>query len=143
MKNIFENAYFGKAYKTRNETIAYYGRYDKTEGKHFLMVSDFENDYILCYNDGHVFHFNEEDFVFEHGKNKGKTIFEVKGWNKEEMINFRLDIISEWHEEINEEELDKLAMDASLKFPLLNPKEGKGVTFYKGFKAGYRKAKEK
>ena len=45
-------------------------------------------------------------------------------------------------EDINKKELDRIAIEEANKISLLNPKEGKNVAFYKGYKAGYRKAKE-
>lgn len=139
MKNIFENCKFGDRFKTRDGKVAYYGRYDEKEDKHFLMVNDFENDYILCHNDGHVFHFDKEDYVFPHGKNKGKTIFEVKGWNKEEMVNFRLDIVSRLVEPIDEKELETKAViyaDAYYK------KTEEMKIAEEAFKAGFYAAKQ-
>ena len=46
--------------------------------------------------------------------------------------------IKDCKEEINEKELDRIAIEEANKISLLNPKEGKNVAFYKGYKAGYR-----
>lgn len=94
MSSIFDGAKYGDRFLTRNEGIAYYGRYDEKEGKHFLMVSDFENDWVLCHSDGHVFHVEEFDKCTFKGKNEGKTYYEVYGCNRDEMKEFRLDIVS-------------------------------------------------
>lgn len=37
MKNIFENAYFGKAYKTRDDKKVLYHLYDEQHKVHFLF----------------------------------------------------------------------------------------------------------
>lgn len=138
--NIFNGAKFGDRFTTRDGKVAYYGRYDEKEDKHFLMVNDFENDYILCHNDGHVFHFDKEDYVFPHGKNKGKTIFEANGWDKEEMVNFRLDIVSRWVEPIDEAKLDDMANNQN-RVRLLSTQQLREI-WKSGFKAGYRAAKQ-
>lgn len=107
MNNMFENAYFGKPYLCRNNTMAYYSRCDE-DGKHWLMVNDSENDFISCNEDGHNFNPEELKKVIPEGRNKGKTICELYGWDYEEMVNHRLDIVSEWQEEISEEESGRL-----------------------------------
>lgn len=137
MKNIFENAFFGKRYLCRNNTIAYYCRC--VDNKHYLMVDDSNNDFVLCNEDGHIFDPEKLKSVIPEGKNKGKTICELYGWNYEEMVNYRLDIVAEWQEEINEKELDRLAnqyvfeVDGTFKINEL---------VQKAFKSGYRKAME-
>lgn len=94
---MFKGAYFGKPYLCRNNTIAYYCLYSEKEGKHCLMTNDHENDFILCSDDGHVYDVEEYDKCTFKGKNEGKTVYEVYGWNREEMKEFRLDIMSEWN----------------------------------------------
>lgn len=86
---IFNNAKFGDRFLTRDEHIAIYGRRNPEGDKHILLVNDYhddlkdENDYILVFDDGHLFHINEyKDDVFKKLK-----------LNKEEMKNYRLDVI--------------------------------------------------
>lgn len=81
MNNIFENAYFGKPYKTRGDKKAIYQRDDGLHGlyHHWLIT---EQQHFACANSG------------EHNMIEGET---------------NLDIVSEWKEKINEEELDELA----------------------------------
>lgn len=47
-------------------------------------------------------------------------------------------------EYINEEELDKIALESTVNFPILDTKMGIGEAYNKGFKAGcrYRKTKK-
>lgn len=109
MKNIFENAYFGKPYKTRDGRKAIYlGNSHKKYGE----------DEIITILDGNLsFH-----------------IVELNGLCKS-LCTCPSDIVSEWQEEINEEELDELAWKS-----LDKEVGGKISTFIKGFKVGYRKA---
>lgn len=122
MNNIFENAYFGKPYKTRDERKAIYCKYEMIYG----VVPNSEHSITK-----HLLLINNMQFVnvFEDGCT-------VKG---KEYPN---DIVSEWQEEVNEEELDKLAKKYisknSIPFePLLTIGEQ-----IEAYKAGYRKAKE-
>lgn len=144
MKNIFENAYFGKMYKTRNNGIAFYCR---VEGqKHCLMVNDKENDFILCMENGHIFDIDKLDKPIVGGKHNGKTAIELYGWNREELSNFRLDVVSEWQEEIDEKELDKIAENERLWYRYDNKNCSNTIddnVYIEAFKAGYRKAKQK
>lgn len=99
------------------------------------MVNDAENDYVTVYDDGHVFHFTEDDD--KPLSRDGKNLFEMNGWNKEEMVNFRLDIVSRYNP-ISDEELDRLAEDFCInEFPFADPNVVGWI-----YKAGYRKALE-
>lgn len=96
MENIFENAYYGKPYMCRNNTIAYYCRYVEETKKHALMVNDPENDFVECLPNGHVYdiEFFDKPILTKDGKEI--SAYEKFGWNREEMKDFRLDIISEY-----------------------------------------------
>lgn len=87
--NMFENAKYGDNFLCRNNTIAIYHKYDDTALRHCLIVSDDENDFIMCKNDGHVYDKEYLDKV----RPDGKTICEYHNWDREEKINFRLDVI--------------------------------------------------
>lgn len=108
MNNIFENAYFGKTYKTRDGRKAIYLRMFIYNGFHYLLsIGDRE------------FTVNEQGKV-------DKNLYPCG-----------VDIVSEWHEEMNEEELNKLAREyINNAKPLIN---GDCISC---FKAGYRKAIE-
>lgn len=110
MNNIFENAYFGKPYKTRDGKKAIYLR---GNFKHHLYLET--GGIIDCNQDG--------------------TYEGVLGRMEP------LDIVSEWQEEIDEEKLDKLAKEYEENYPLDD--SAYSYYCYDGFKAGYRKAKEK
>lgn len=81
MKNIFENAYFGKPYKTRDGSKAIYQKDSKAGLYHHWLITD--SSCFACANSG------EQNMKVEKSP---------------------LDIVSEWQEPINEEELDKLAL---------------------------------
>lgn len=122
MNNIFENAYFGKPYKTRDRRKAVYCNYEMIYG----VVPNSEHSITK-----HLLLINNLQFVnvFEDGST-------VKG---EEYSN---DIVSEWQKEIDEEELDKLAEEETHEKYYYTLDE-KGIKdFQIGFKAGYRKALE-
>lgn len=115
--NIFENAYFGKPYKTRDERKAIFMRHSDNTYHIYLAVG------------GVIFRYQFDGTYDDESRD--------------------LDIVSEWTEEINEKELDKLAEEyflttynKGIKNPsldIINEKE-----FAKAdFKSGYRKAKEK
>ena len=111
MKNIFENAYFGKPYKTRDcRKAIYLTKYKHGELVNELAIEDSEA--------GRRFYLYADNGSFYH-----KPSCE--------------DIVSEWQEEINEEELNSLAEEyVHNSRPLL---DGDAISC---FKAGYRKAKE-
>lgn len=113
MNNIFENAYFGKAYKTRDGRKAIYWCFD---GHYHKLITD-------------------DDCAFQPWcDNSGKD----HGWNKD-ATNSSFDIISEWKEEINEEELNRLAWNYVDSIPIPCRYE---ATALEAFKAGYRKVTE-
>lgn len=118
MKNIFENAYFGKAYKTRG-------------GDKVILVTLLDNVAYLL---------SEEKI----GKNSlfGNHIhsYRLDGICTEYQC-YVLDIVSEWQEEINEEELDKLA-NKSLEESGWGDCDNSLDSYVDGFIAGYRKAME-
>lgn len=81
--NIFENAYFGKPYKTRGDKKAIYHWYDNEHlHAHHLIIED-GND-VDCHDDG---------------KNICNDYPTCR------------DIVSEWEETINEEEIEELALE--------------------------------
>lgn len=109
MNNIFKNAYLGKVYKMRDEKKGIYSRFKPHRNCHEILTEAGLYDYN---NDGSLCGFTDIS---------------------------NCDIVSEWNEEINEEELDKLAMkyifsvDGSFRINEL---------VREAFKAGYRKALE-
>lgn len=119
-KNIFKNAYFGKAYKTRG-------------GDKVILVTLLDNvAYLLI----------EE--------NIGKTSLfgnHIHPYRLDgictEYQGYALDIVSEWEKEINEEELDKLAEENN-PYPSYDKSDMCISHYYDGFndgfKTGYRKA---
>lgn len=82
-KNIFENAYFGKAYKTR-------------DGRKARFVINMGGNY------GHPYR-----LVIEGSDH----FFNYDRYGRMANAERDSDIVSEWQEEINEEELDKLAIE--------------------------------
>ena len=108
MKNIFENAYFGKAYKTRD------GR------KALFMEHNLYDEYVLVVQD-----------------HKGYYCEIIKGETGRYFEEDPTDIVSEWQEEINEEELAKQYAENSL----FGSKTKKQIA-YCAYLKGYRKAKE-
>lgn len=113
MKNIFENAYFGKQYKTRDGRKAIYAHIAKND-YHLLLIQD----------------------------EVTSRIYEQDG--RAHYVDRELDIVSEWQEPIDENELDKMAIDDILK--VLNSDYYDGRISFKMvkeiYKAGYRKAME-
>lgn len=91
MKNIFEGAYFGKRYKTRDDRDAIYCKYKLFYGvvpnskhsitKHLLLINNMQ--WVNVFDDG-------------------STVIGKEYPN---------DIVSEWTEEVNDEELEKLAVE--------------------------------
>ena len=114
-KNIFENAYFGKPFKTRDGRKAIFVSRNPYRNETYVLIEG-NKSADLMQNDGHYW------------ATKGRE--------------YKDDIISEWQEPIDEEELDKMADDYhktcyhyhSDDIVLTNRIE-------KAFKAGYRKAK--
>lgn len=114
MDNIFENAYFGKPYKTRGGDKALF-QYKDTCQAHLIT----ESEHIDVYLDGII------DSRF---------------------FDANLDIISEWEEPINEEELDEITK-AYLQLNVLYRCDEDEQMFIdmigEAHKAGYRKAFKK
>lgn len=126
MDNIFENAYFGKAYKTRDGSKAIF-ICERTN----CAVWDLDRPYA-CVIEGYGEIWN----YFPNGRLYFVEKFETEN-----------DIISEWEEPINEDELDKLAnkkMLEEIKIAKQSESLGQcyGVDFVSGFKVGYRAAKK-
>lgn len=125
MENIFENAYFGKAYKTKDGTRVTF------------IEQRYEDDFSI--------HIPKCKYSIEttHRYNSKGEFYLGNG----EYGHGALDIISEWQEPVDEEKLDKLA-EESEKEQISIAKQceslGKcyGFDYITGFKAGYRKAKE-
>lgn len=89
MENIFKDAYFGKPYKTRGEKKAIYiHHYKDSEGgdMHYLIIDGSVVTYVWG-ADGKI----------------------APNYN-----NSGLDIVSEWKEEVDDEELDGLAEEYSM-----------------------------
>ena len=107
-KNIFENAYFGKAYKTRDSKKAIY----------IKNLSDYTYHHQLVLDNGDI----------EVYDNFGKRSYGGNG----------LDIVSEWEEEIDEEEIDEMAVQYACDSDIVQVYEGE----IKAYKAGFHKALE-
>lgn len=125
MKNIFENAYFDKPYRTKDDRKAIYLGKNSAQNFHCLSVDDDkECTYHLYKNNGQV------EYPFADG----------------------LDIVSEWHESIDEEKIiDELVSeiyddsdDNDDDEPVygIYPSNLKNI-YRDGCIAGYRKAKLK
>lgn len=113
MKNIFENAYFGKAYRTRDGRKATYLRRNELSN-HILSLG-----------------FKEVVIDWESGK-------ELNGIPGDSPF----DIISEWQEEINEVEFNGLAKDYIKDKRELQMRIASYNGFIAGYRVGYKKAKE-
>lgn len=111
MSNIFEKAYFGKTYKTRDDKKAIYHWYDNEHlHAHHLIIEDGEE--VNCHDDG-------------------KNICNDYPTSR--------DIVSEFEETINEKELAELAereYPSNYHITKLIMKD-----MQRAYKAGYRKAK--
>lgn len=86
MENIFKNAYLGKAYKTRDGHKAvfynHHNSYVRERANYVTMILEDHESIYRWYYDGTAADYQEH-----------------------------LDIISEWEDETNEEELDKMAIE--------------------------------
>lgn len=122
MKNIFENAYFGKAYKTKDNTIVkFIIQRGEDDFSIYIPKCKYSIETTHRYNSKGEFYLGDGEYG--HGA---------------------LDVVSEWQEEINEEELDELAEDASYEAYQTDEYDNasRWLGYYRGFKDGYRKAKE-
>lgn len=120
-KNIFENAYFGKPYKTRDGRKAIF--------KFFIPNSNMVRVSIMEYTN------NEWDYnLFIDGTSTDKELADIhKDW----------DIISEWQEPIDEEKLNELAEEKNPHDICgSNYEVGKYFGFIDGFEAGYKQGWE-
>lgn len=112
MNNIFENACFGKAYKTR-------------DGRKALL---------WYYNTGN----NVVDQAVLITIGASQILVDGTGKDMNEPYhNTTNDIITEWQSEINEEELDSIAESCCIE-----DEGELYSTYLDGFKAGYRKSKK-
>lgn len=116
MNNIFKNAYFGKAYRTKDGRKAIFIEKDTEYNFPYLLII-------------------EGDVGYRRYDYTAKYVNDMH----------ELDIISEW-QEINEEELDKLA-GHEYPYEYYTSLHGEEEAEYKddlreAFKAGYRKAME-
>lgn len=120
MGNIFENAYFGKPYKTNTEEKAIYLGEDLGDFKYRLayqIISDISN----------------------------RSIYIILECDEAGCSKTDIDIVSEWKEEIDEEKLDRIADDHNSYIDITYPTEdevGRRFGFNEGFKIGYHIAKE-
>ena len=119
MLNIYENAYFGKPYKTRDGRKALFSR-----------------------KDGDTFDLETED-SYNPVRSDGSFLYTREGYDSDN------DIVSEWQEEINEEELDRLATIEGAKAiaHFVNREQSKFAYEWadlvkEAYKAGYHKAKQ-
>lgn len=119
MNNIFKNACFGKAYRTSDDRKAVYIHHYKdseSDDMHYLIIEGSVVTYVW--------------------RADGKI---APNYN-----NDGLDIVSEWQESIDEEELDRVAYEVDNPFNPFGDSEQcfKYYAFHLGVKAGYRKAIE-
>lgn len=124
MKNIFGNTHFGKLYKTRDGRKAVCDGI--IEGLPYFSIEGYTNSHGIIYLGG------------------DKEITYLTPWLEEELKGCG-DIVSEWNEEINTEELNKLATEYMTEERRSIIKGACDLSFYDlefAFKAGYRKAKE-
>lgn len=130
MNKIFENAYFGKPYKTRDGRKVLYHSYnniypDNPYQSHHNLILEKKDGirdtvWIWCNDYGHV-----EEHV------EGEWLYETNS-----------DIVSEWKEPINDDELDKMAEAYAEEFELpADVKYACKKDFKAGFKVCYRRAK--
>ena len=88
--NLFKNTYFGKLYKTKDGRKAVFLGWSDKKDKVFLYTQERDMEF-----------YGEEMYNLDGTTYKGTTPH---------------DIISEWKEEINEDELDKLASERFCEF---------------------------
>lgn len=119
MDNIFENAYFGKAYKTDKGNKAYYQKFAKTyfvEG--IKECAAFPNVHIL---------FTSNDIILADSNGIAQN------------LNSFNNIVSEWQERVDENRLDKLSKEYSL---WLADEPLQEQRYIDGFKDGYKASKK-
>lgn len=128
MESIFKDSYFGKPYRTRDKRKAIYHSYDniypdnpyQTHHNLILEEKDDVRDtiWIWCNDYGHC-----EEHI-------------EGGWLNET----NSDIVSEWEEDINEGELDKLAKKYTDKYA--TPNTFQHTIMEGSYKNGYKQAWE-
>lgn len=140
--NIFEKAYFGKPFKTRDgRKFVFLGEVESFFGHNSCIEGMIENEDTFTYYN------SEGKSLYCEYKGSAINAFEIdfNQVNCEE--DCETDIVSEW-EEISKDELDRLASDYSLEYHNQNSKitvkVPDGVLFRDSiaiaFKAGYYKA---
>lgn len=112
MKNIFENAFFGKSYKTRDGRKAIYFCRTERNKWHELIV------------DGETLSLPYQDSGLAVGNH-----LEYPEWDE--------DIVSEWQEMVDENRLDKISKEYSL---WLADEPLQEQRYIDGFKDGYKAA---
>lgn len=117
MENIFENAYFGKTYKTRDGRKAVLISYNQRKPNEPYVCA------VACYLNGSI---KSNCYNFNEFGRRRRT---------DTISNY--DIISEWKEEIDEEKLNRLKEEW-----WQTAKYQSGLGYVDCFNAGYRKAKE-
>lgn len=133
MKNIFKNACFGKAYKTRDGRKAIYI-------KEKLVHESLSHTDVLY-----------AQLVLETGDIL-EVVKEIGVSNGTQLIYDNLDIVSEWYEEISEEKLDELATKNTITnlgydfdphdYTDHYGKNAHWASYKEGWKDAYRKALE-
>lgn len=122
--SLFENAYFGKTYITKDNTIVKFILQDKDFVLLYIPKCKYSIETTHRYNPKGEFYLGDGEYG--HGS---------------------LDVICEWTEEITEEEV-KSALTEATKYEYNKSyycaSKSIGVNYFDiGFDAGYRKAKEK
>lgn len=117
MNNVFENAYFGKAYKTRDGSKAIF-ICKRTDNAIWGLSQPF-----ACVVEGYGEIWN----YYPNGR-----LYRIENFTTES------DIVSEWQDEIDEEKLSKLAWKHAESMDIPCRYEETAV---ESFKAGYKKAK--
>lgn len=125
MNDIFKNAYFGKAYRTKD------GR------KAILLQKTFDYDDIT--QRGFIVATNDWKGIYSSYPIDMDGKMQCWSHQRPEDIFVGGDIVSEWHEEINEEKLDKMAYDYA-DYNVDEDEDMRKVMCH--YKAGYRKAME-
>lgn len=120
MEDMFKDAYFGKQYKTRDGRKAIYN-YHSSGGYHDIIID----------GEGMSYHFADHT-------NRILNLPILEECKNDVDYSSPIDIVSEW-QEINEEELDKIASMSLANSGYSGPRVEEA--YHKGFKAGYRKAK--
>lgn len=117
MENIFENAYFGKAYKTRDGRKAIYIKHSQCDDGMVCVIYEGIVGICMIMMDGHY-------------------------WATPN-VETDYDIVSEWQDEINEEELNNILDEAeNMRISAEGRKLTGGWYWRKWAEWGYRKAKE-